>query len=167
MRSMNASVVKLWAILGLMAMLLGGAGIMFAVGATQPPHKKTDPHRGGAELGGAKADAIVWKEKTVLETPGWLPGSIAYSPDGMALALGGTGGKVIAFTTATLKEKWTADVGGNFAAVAFAADGKSVLATFRDGVRFLDSETGKVGTPIEEVNALADSRSLAVGALPH
>lgn len=166
MRSMKASVVKLWAITGLMAMLLGGVGIMFAVGATQPPQKKKDPPRVAGELNGAKADAIVWKEKTVLETPGWLPGSVAYSSDGKALVVGGTSGDVIVFTTATFKEKWTADAGGSFAAVAFTADGKSVLVTFKDGVRFLDAETGKAGATIEEVNALADWRYLAVGVFP-
>jgi WD40 repeat protein len=103
-----------------------------------------------------------WKEKAVVETPGWLPGSVAYSSDGKMMLVGGTSGQVGAFDPATRKEKWKAEVGGNFAAVAFSADGKSVLATFNNGVRFLDAVTGELGNSLEE----KESRPTAVGVFP-
>jgi len=108
------------------------------------------------------AQSAVWKDRLVLETPGWLAGSMAYSPDGKLMVAGGSGGKVIAFNTETFKEKWQATVGGNFSALAFAADGKSVLATFNDGVRFLDAETGNLGESLEERGC----RPLVVGSFP-
>ncbi len=104
----------------------------------------------------------LWRDRAVIKTPGWLPGSVAYSPDGKLLVVGGTGGKVAAFDAATRDEKWKADVGGDFAAVAFSADGKSVLATCTDGVRFLEADTGKLGASLEEKG----SRPTAVGAFP-
>ena len=122
--------------------------------------------RGPGEPCATKADGSVWKEKAVLETPGWLPGSLAYSPDGKRLAVGGSGGKVTSFDAATWKPRWTADVGGNFAAVAFTANGASLLATFRDGVRFVDPETGKLGKSIEEPDRSLDGRAIAVGVFP-
>jgi hypothetical protein len=66
------------------------------------------------------------------------------------IVIGGTGGKVIALDRGTLNKLWKVDVGCNFAAVAFTADGKSILATFDDGVRYLDAATGATGDSIEE-----------------
>jgi WD40 repeat protein len=114
------------------------------------------------QTGAAKADNTLWKEKAVFETPGWLPGSVAYSSDGKLLVIGGTDGKVIALNPATRKEKWKAEVGGNLAAAAFTADGKSILATINDGVRFLDALSGKLGASLEQ----KDSHPTAVGVFP-
>ena len=114
------------------------------------------------EPGAAKADDRAWKARPVLETPEWLPGSAAYSTDGKLLVVGGTGGQVIAVDSATRNKVWHAEVGGDSAAVAFTADGKSIVATFKDGVRFLDAATGEFGISIEE----QDSRPLAVGVFP-
>jgi RNA polymerase sigma factor (sigma-70 family) len=165
MRSMKISVVRSWALTALAALLLAGAGIVVAVAATQPPQDQTDPPKVAGKNRGAKPDSLAWKERPVLETPGWLPGSLAYAPDGKALVVGGTGGKVIAYATANFKEKWTADMDGPFAAVAFSADGKSVLATFKNGVRFLDADTGQAGMTIE-ADALTEGQYVAVGAFP-
>ncbi len=101
----------------------------------------------------AKPEAVVWKQEKPVRMPGWLPWSAAYAPDGKTLVLGGTGGHVIALDPATRHERWKADVGGDHAAVAFTADGLSVLATYRDGVRFLDAATGQPGTTFEEKNS--------------
>jgi WD40 repeat protein len=106
-----------------------------------------------------KAEDRLWKETAVLETPGWLPGSVAYSSDGKMMIVGGTYGKVIAVDTATRALVWKADVRGDFAGVAFTADGKSIVATFNDGVRFINAATGELENSIEE----PDSRPLAVG----
>ena len=114
------------------------------------------------EPSAAKAEDRLWKEIAVLETSGWLPGSVAHSSDGKMMVVGGTYGKVIAVDTATRDMVWKADVGGDFAGVAFTADGKAIVATFNDGVRFVDVATGDLGNTIEE----PDSRPVAVGVFP-
>jgi RNA polymerase sigma factor (sigma-70 family) len=163
MRSMKGPRTIHWLILsGAILLLAGAAGVLLA-GA---PDKPARPAQGVGPARAAKPQRIVWKEKVVLETPGWLPGSLVYSSDGKRLAVGGSGGKVTVFDMATGKPRWTADAGGNFAAVAFTADGSSLLATFRDGVRFLDPETGKLDKTIEEPNGPPDGRALAVGVFP-
>jgi RNA polymerase sigma factor (sigma-70 family) len=163
MHSLKARVVRIWVITGSMALLLTGAGILLAGGLTETPQEQPGPARG---TGDAKAERRVWKEVAVLDAPGWLPGSVMYASDGKTLVVGGSGGRVVAFDAATHRPKWKAEVGSNFAAVAFTADGKSVLATFRDGVRLLDAETGKLGKALEELGARADWRVLAVGVFP-
>jgi hypothetical protein len=62
------------------------------------------------ELDAGKANNALWKEKAVLKTPGWLPGSVACSSNGTMMIVGGTAGKVVAFDRATRKEKWRADI---------------------------------------------------------
>jgi WD40 repeat protein len=146
-----------------LALLLTGAAVQLLGGPTQSPPEKPAPAQGAP---GAKVIRPAWKEVAVLNAPGWLPASVTYSSDGKTLVVGGSGGRVAAFDAATHKPKWNAEVGGSFAAVTFTADGKSVLATFRDGVRFLDAETGKPGKALEELGAAADYRVLAVGAFP-
>jgi RNA polymerase sigma factor (sigma-70 family) len=162
MRSMKVNVLKLWAIVGLMTIALTGGGIMLAGDPDEPATKKPD----GPKPVVAKTERVMWKEKTVLATAGWLPGSVAYSSDGKTMIAGGTGGKVVAFDTANdtarINFHWTAEVGGNYAAVAFSADGKSVLATFKDGVKFLDAKTGKAGITIEEPETIP----IAIGVFP-
>lgn len=114
------------------------------------------------EPGAAQAEDRLWKEISVLETPGWLPGSVVYSPDGRLMVVGGTNGQVIAVNPADRSQKWKADVGGEFAAVAIISDGESIVATFHDGLRFVDAGTGELGNAIEE----KESRPLAVGVFP-
>lgn len=170
MRSMKANVLKMWAATGLMALALVGGGIMLAGGPDEQPVKNPDGPKPVVET----ADHSVWKEKTVLDMPGWLPGSVVFSPDGKSLVAGGSGGRVAAYDTATFgindtakfKCKWSTEVGGNYAAVTFSADGKSVLATFKDGVKFLDAETGKVENTIEDLHALQGCDITAVGVFP-
>ncbi len=77
MRSMKVHALKIWAIVGLAAMVLAGSGIMFAAGRQDPPEKKADPPKAVNPPAVAKTDTTMWKEKTVLEMPGWL----ASSPD--------------------------------------------------------------------------------------
>ncbi|MCP6756154.1 hypothetical protein NL533_31500, partial [Klebsiella pneumoniae] len=78
------------------------------------------------------------------------------------LAVGGTNGTVTAYDTAGYVKRWDADVGGNFAAVAYSWDGQTLAATVPDGVRFLDAATGKPGDLLEE----KDSRPTAVAFFP-
>jgi len=110
----------------------------------------------------AKGDEVLWQKQADLKLAGWLPGSAAYASDGKMLVVGGIEGKLIAFDPTTRKEKWKAEVGGNFAAVAFSADGQSIVATFQDGVRFLEAATGKLGDSLEEKG----SRPVALGVFP-
>jgi uncharacterized protein (TIGR03067 family) len=85
----------------------------------------------------AKTDGGGWKERKVLDLPGWLGGSLAYSPDGKALAVGGSGGRVAVYDTATWNNPWARVLGGKFSAVAYSWDGETVAATVPDGVRLL------------------------------
>jgi WD40 repeat protein len=105
---------------------------------------------------------LVWKETAHFEPPMNLPVSVAYSPNGKLLIIGYTGGQVVAIDLLTRKERWKAEVGGNFAAVAFAADGKSILTTFEDGVRYLDVDTGV----IRNFHIEPGSKPTAVGVFP-
>ena len=167
MRSMKSHVLTFWLLAGLIVTTLAGGGIMLAGAPAKPPETKTSKLFANVLPADVKKESSVWKEKAQIEMPGWLPVSVAFSSDGKTMvAAGGTGGKVIAYHTATRREKWSADVGGDFAAVVFSADGTSVLATFRDGVRFIDAETGKFGDAIEESGALRDWRMMAVGVFP-
>lgn len=166
MGSMKSRYLVVWVMAGLIATIIAAGGIMLADGPVEPPEKKVGVPKAGVQPVAANEESSTWQEKTLIEIPGWLPVSAAYSFDGKTIVVGGTSGKVIAYEAATHKEKWKADVGGNFAAVAFSADGRSVLATFRDGVRFLDAETGKAGDTIEESGALDDWRMMAVGVFP-
>ncbi|HEV3146309.1 MAG TPA: sigma-70 family RNA polymerase sigma factor [Gemmataceae bacterium] len=163
MRSMKFSALKVWVISGLIAMMLAGGGILLASGRSEPPEKKPDTPKKATDSAPAKHERISWKKKTVLETPGWLPASIAFSPDGKTMVTGGTDGHVFAYEAQTQKEKWKASVGGDFAAVAFDSDGKSVLATFKDGVRFLDPETGQLTNTIDEPG----SHPVTIGVFPN
>jgi RNA polymerase sigma factor (sigma-70 family) len=191
MRSMKANVVRIWVVATLTASLLAGTAILFAGAPAGPTEHRADPPRpaalpnganapaanGGAALTGlaqdgpaqgegAKVEDMMWKEQTLLETPGWLPGSLTWTSDGKALAVGGSGGKVALFDLDTRKPRWTADVGSTFAAVAFTADRTSILATFKDGVRFLDPESGKPVKTIEEPGDASDWQVMRVGVFP-
>jgi WD40 repeat protein len=124
-----------------------------ATAAVELRHRAPVPKADKPEGRAAKTEKVTWKEEADFETPGWLPGSLAYSPNGKMLVVGGTGGHVRAIDPATRNEKWRAELAGDFSAVsavAFAADGKSVLTTFRDGVRFLDADSGKPGIVLEQ-----------------
>jgi RNA polymerase sigma factor (sigma-70 family) len=130
--------------------------------ARLPPRAGTSAKPGPVAAKGGRA---VWKEKAAFEALGWLIASVAYSQDGKLLVVGGTGGHVVALDPATRKEKWKAEVEQGFdslTAVAFAADKKSILATFGDGARFLDAGTGKLGAALEE----KDSNPSAIGVFP-
>jgi WD40 repeat protein len=164
MRSLKVCCVfEMRTLLAMLTVMLAGGGIVLGGATGERPEKKADGAKAVIQSGAANADISLWKEKAVLEIPGWLPGSVAYSSDGKTIVVGGTDGKVIGFDAATRNEKWKADVGGNFAVVAFTADGKSIIATFKDGVRFLDPVTGALGNSIEEKK----SHPAAVGVFPN
>jgi hypothetical protein len=46
--------------------------------------------------------------------------------------------------------------------VAYFTDEKSILATFKDGIRFLDAATGKLGNSFDEI----DSQAVAIAVFP-
>src|SRR5579864_136286 len=163
MRSMKLNALKIWVTPGLVAMILASGGILLAGGRKDPPEKKPDTPKKVADPTPVKPEPTKWKEKAILETPGWLPASVAFSPDGKLMVTGGTDGHVFAYDAQTQKEKWKANVGPNFAAVAFDSDGKSVLATFKDGVRFLDPENGRIIKTIDEPG----SHPVALGVFPN
>jgi RNA polymerase sigma factor (sigma-70 family) len=163
MRSMKASVIRLWTITGLAALLCTGAGIMLAGSPTRPGENNVSQR---APESAARKEGIIWKESTPLETPGWCAGSIAWSPDSKFVVVGGNSGQVTAFDAITQKPTWKAEVGGAFAAVAFSADGKWLLATCRNGVRYLNPKTGAPGQTIEEPDAAADWPFTALAVFP-
>ncbi|MFO0811493.1 MAG: sigma-70 family RNA polymerase sigma factor [Gemmataceae bacterium] len=103
-----------------------------------------------------------WKERTVIMHGGHLIPSVAFRPDGKALAVGGTNGRVTAYDTTGYTKQWDTDVGGNFASVAYSWDGQTLGATVPDGVRLLDAATGKAGDMLEKKG----SRPTAVAFFP-
>ena len=158
--------------LSLLALLLGGlvtaGGFLWAANGANPAAGTPDPDPPPVVRAeppvkpAAPAAANPWKERTVLDHNGWLVGSVAYSPDGKTLVVGGTDGHVRAYTADGFKQLWEAKLEGNFSAVAFSHDGKTLAATFQDGVKFLDPTTGKAGEAILR----KDSKPMVVGWFP-
>jgi hypothetical protein len=152
----------------LIVLAVAGSGVtavayhQLAPAAAEPRHAAQAAAPNQPQPEPAKAEATVWNEEAHVRTPGWLPWSAVYAADGKMLVLGGTGGNAIAIDPATRNELWKANVGGNYAAVAFTADGQSVVATCKDGVRFLAADTGKPGDALEE----KDTSATAVGVFP-
>lgn len=142
--------------------MLAGSGLPIAADAGEPAEPKLDRPKAARDAVAAQADSLQWKETPAIETPGWLPGSVAHSADGKTIVVGGADGHVIAFDAATRQTKWKTSHGGGFAAVAYTADQNSVLATFKDGVRLLDADTGKIENSFQE----PDSHPTAVAAFP-
>jgi len=104
----------------------------------------------------AEANAEGWKELKPLEQTAWLPGSVAYSPDGKMIVVGGSGGHVSAYDSVSGKQLWEYHDGEHFAAIAFSRaqleknDGAELAITFKDGARFLDPQTGKLTETLTE-----------------
>lgn len=146
--------------LGLLGVLLTGGGVMLAGGPGNQPAPKVEPP--AAKAPEPKMIPVAWKEKAALPLPGALAVSIAYSADGKRMVVGDTNGKVSVFDPAAGKLRWETTVGGPHPAVAYSADGKTVYATTKDGVRFLDAETGKAGDTLE----VKDCDAVAIGVFP-
>jgi RNA polymerase sigma factor (sigma-70 family) len=170
LRAMTTGKLKLAALLVLAGGLLAGATTFWGTAAAggppagRPVPKAAAPEQPRPSAGRDSGLNMTWTEQQPLDHPGWLVGSVAYSPNGKILVAGGSG-RVTARDAASLKELWTTKVDGDaqhFAAVAFSADGKTIAATFADGVKFLDAETGKVGDTLEEKG----SKPTAVGWFP-
>lgn len=142
--------------------MLAGSGFPMAADAGEPSDRKADRPKASRETVALQADDSQWKETAAFETPGWLPVSVANSADGKTTVVGGTEGRIIAFDSATRKEKWKADTGGGFAAVAYSADQNAVLVTFKDGVHLLDAESGKIENSFQE----PDCHPTVVAAFP-
>ncbi len=133
------------------ALSLVGTGLYVAflkpvpAAAPAPPVPPNAPPEAKAE-----ANAEGWNAVKTLDQVGWLPGSVAYSPDGKTLVVGGSNGHVSAYDAVGGKLFWEYHDGDHFAAVAFSRaqlernDGAEIAVTFKDGVRFLDPKTGKV-----------------------
>ena len=152
LRTMTTAKIKLMSVM-LASLLLTGGGILWAASGREEANASPPPPVAAAVAAPApKAPASVWKETKVLDHVGWLAGSVAYSPDGKTLYVGGTegGGHVRAYSVGDFEQLWEAQVGLGLAAIAVAHDGKIVAATFKDGVRFLDAATGKLGDKLEE-----------------
>jgi RNA polymerase sigma factor (sigma-70 family) len=146
--------------LGLVGVLLTGGGLMLAGGPGDPPAPKVTPPAANAPE--PKVVPVTWKEKAALPLPGALAVSIAYSADGKRLVVGDTNGKVSVFDPSAGKLRWETAAGGSHPAVAYSADGKTVYATTKNGVQFLDAETGKAGETLE----VKDCDAVAIGVFP-
>jgi len=167
-RSMKINALKLMLAIAVSVAALGGA-LLSAQPAPAEPEKPV-VLKPAEPAPPAKADekAEVWKEARTLELTGWLPGSVAYSPDGKMIVVGGSNGHVRAFDAASGKQMWEHHDGDHFAAVAFSKgileknDGEILAITFKNGVRLLNPITGK---SIEVVGE-RDSKPIAVGVFP-
>jgi RNA polymerase sigma factor (sigma-70 family) len=148
----SMTVVKLIGFGSLLAAAALGVGLM----AQEKPNGSPPPGKGFLAIPpAAQAPAVAgWKERIVLEHNGRLVPSVAFRPDGTALAVGGTNGKVTSYDAASYQRQWEADIGGNFAAVGYSWDGKTLGATFQDGIRFLDAATGTPGDTVEQKGSL-------------
>jgi RNA polymerase sigma factor (sigma-70 family) len=158
---------RMMATLFLIALAVVGSGMAAVAYHHQPPGAPEPRHAPQAaanksQPNPAQAEAAVWKEEGTIRTPGCLPWSAAYAPNGKMLIVGDTSGKVRAFDPATREERWQADINDNFAAVAYSADGQSVVVTVKNGARFLDAATGQLGGLLEE----KDSSPRAVAVFP-
>ncbi len=161
MRTMTNGKFKLMLAAVAVAGLMSGAGAIW--GANNGESSARAPVAAPVAAP-ARIPEMAWKEAKTLEQSGWLAGSVAYSADGKRLVVGGTG-RVQAYDAGTFKEQWTAKVDGDaqhFAAIAFSPDGKSIAATFADGVRFLAPATGKIEETLEQKG----SKPTTVGWFP-
>src|SRR5262249_18040433 len=104
-----------------------------------------------------------WREAATVSLTDWLPGSLAYTPGGKSLVIGGSGGHVRVIDAATRDLRWEKTLGGNFAGIAVSPDSKTVGATIKDGVQLFDAATGTPGTTLEEKG----SAPTAVGFFPN
>jgi len=146
---------------GVMVLVTGGLLAAGTLLSGQPENPRANPPPGPPQA--AAPAPTNWTERAPVRLVGWLGGSVAYTPDGKTLVVGGTDGRVEAFATDTLKPRWEYKGSGHFAAVtavAVAPDGKTVAATYADGAggqgaRLLDTQTGKAGDTLEELNVLA------------
>ncbi|MFL5341774.1 MAG: sigma-70 family RNA polymerase sigma factor [Gemmataceae bacterium] len=144
MRTMTWAKFRLPAVL-LLAATLTAAAVFAAGPKAKPPTPPNPPGRP------AEVKPMTWTLRSTLDQDGWLAGSVAYSPDGNLLVVGGTDNHVQAYDAAKLTPAWDyQEPGGSAAALAFSTDGKQLAATFRDGVVFLDPATGKKSNVIEE-----------------
>ena len=104
MRGMIAGKFTLWAVGVLTAVALAGGAVLTAYpGTSASPDERPVP---GATPGQAKRGGDARKDAKVLDLPGWLAGSVAYSPNGKQLAVGGSGGRVKVYDTANYRELW-------------------------------------------------------------
>jgi RNA polymerase sigma factor (sigma-70 family) len=110
-----------------------------------------------------EAQSMVWTSSPTLELKGWLAGSVAFSPDGKQMVVGGSGGHVEAYETGNRKKSWELKIDpSSQSSVAYSADGKMLATTYLDGFHLVNPESGKVESSFEEKG----SRPLAVVFLP-
>jgi RNA polymerase sigma factor (sigma-70 family) len=165
MRSLKLGVVKVWVVVGLLALALTGGGLMLAGGPADADEKKVEQAQPKAD---AKPQAAklgtMWKECFTGEYQSSLPVSVALGADGKTLLTGDTNGEVMALTLPSDPPtyRWKSNADGSHAAVAYSTDQKKIYATAKDGVRILDSATGKEEARIDA----KDSNPIAIGVFP-
>jgi WD40 repeat protein len=166
MRSLKFGVLKVWLVVGLLALTLAGGGLMLAGGPEDPGQKPVEPPqaKGDAKPEAAKAGTM-WKEFFTCEHADNLPVSLVFSADGKTLLVGDTSGDVTAlmFPSEPPTYRWKAKCEGSHPALAYSADQKHVYATDTNGVRILDAANGK---DVAHINQ-RDSNPIAIGVFPN
>jgi hypothetical protein len=165
MRSLRFGVLRVWFVVGLLALTLTGGGLILAGGPADVGEKKAGGPQAEADTKPESAKpGTMWKENYTVEYPGSLPVSVAFSADGKTLLTGDTSGEVMAllFTRDEPQWRWKSKADGSHAAVAYSADQKHVYATTAHGVRILDAATGQ---DVARLDA-PDSNPVAIGVFP-
>jgi RNA polymerase sigma factor (sigma-70 family) len=162
MRSIKVGVLRMWLVVGLLAVTLVGGGLMLAGGPDNPGDKKGGPPKGDTP---EAAVGTTWRETYTVTFSDSLPVSVAFSADGRTVLTGDTKGEVMAliYPHETATYRWKANVGGSHAAVAFSTDRKWVYATTENGVRVLGETLGKEEARIDEHG----TNPTAVGVFPN
>jgi WD40 repeat protein len=151
---MRAMSLGRWKLPAVVMMTCGLAAGVIVAASAGPPDGTRGPSLVGLPVrtAGLAADR---GEPFRLTEHGGLVYSVAFAPDGGSFASAGADGKVILWDAKTRKVRWTyTPPEAHRSAVAYSADGQTVAAAFRDGVRLLDAATGKlVETVTEEGSA--------------
>ena len=134
-----------WFAAGLLAVAFLVGGTALVLWSDAPANAAEPPLAQGQPIPPAPKNQVeaTWKELPALKLSGWAAGSVAFSPGGKMLVVGGSDGHVRAYDVKQRTDIWDYGKAGHFAAVAFSPDGLMLAATCKDGIQFFEPDTGK------------------------